>query len=41
MEETAREAARAALRGATPLPKNAYKLPMFEAVVRRTIMAAA
>ena len=40
-EETAREAASAALRDATPLPKNAYKLPMFEAVVRRTITAVA
>ncbi len=32
------EAARAALDGATPLSKNAYKLPLFEALVRRTIM---
>ena len=40
-EDTAREAARLALQGATPLPRNAYKMPMFEAVVRRTIMQAA
>jgi xanthine dehydrogenase YagS FAD-binding subunit len=40
-EETARAAARAALQGATPLRNNAYKLPIFEAVVRRTILAAA
>jgi xanthine dehydrogenase YagS FAD-binding subunit len=40
-EETARAAAKAALQGATPLANNFYKLPIFEAVVRRTIMAAA
>jgi xanthine dehydrogenase YagS FAD-binding subunit len=40
-EDTARAAARAALQGATPLRNNAYKLPVFEAVVRRTILAAA
>ena len=39
-EETARAAATAALRGATPLANNAYKLPIFEAVIRRTILAA-
>lgn len=39
-EETARAAAKAALRGATPLSQNGYKLPMFEALVRRTILAA-
>lgn len=39
-EQSAREAAAAAVQGATPLSQNAYKLPMFEAVVRRTIMAA-
>jgi xanthine dehydrogenase YagS FAD-binding subunit len=39
-EPIAREAARAALTGATPLSKNAYKLPMFEALVRRAILAA-
>ena len=37
----AREAAQAALEGATPLAKNAYKLPLFETLVRRTILAAA
>ncbi len=40
-EEAARAAARAALQGATPLSENAYKVPVFEAIVRRTILAAA
>jgi xanthine dehydrogenase YagS FAD-binding subunit len=40
-EETARAAAKAALQGATPLSNNFYKLPIFEVVVRRTILAAA
>jgi xanthine dehydrogenase YagS FAD-binding subunit len=40
-EQSAREAAKAALEGATPLSQNAYKVPIFEAVVRRTILAAA
>lgn len=40
-ESVAREAARAAVAGATPLSKNAYKVPILEAVVRRTILAAA
>ena len=39
-EQSAREAAAAAVQGATPLSGNAYKVPMFEAVVRRTILAA-
>ncbi|MFT3771852.1 MAG: FAD binding domain-containing protein [Minicystis sp.] len=39
-EEVARAAAKAALRGATPLSQNAYKVPVFEALVRRTILAA-
>ena len=39
-EATARAAAKAALKGATPLSGNAYKLPLFAAVVRRTILAA-
>lgn len=39
-EEVARAAAKAALRGATPLAHNGYKVPMFEALVRRTILAA-
>ncbi|HUI96673.1 MAG TPA: FAD binding domain-containing protein [Xanthobacteraceae bacterium] len=38
---SARAAARAALAGAMPLSKNAYKLPMFETLVRRAILAAA
>jgi xanthine dehydrogenase YagS FAD-binding subunit len=37
----AQEAARAAVAGATPLSKNAYKVPILEAVVRRTIQSAA
>jgi xanthine dehydrogenase YagS FAD-binding subunit len=37
----AREAGKAAIAGATPLPKNSYKLQVLEAVVRRTILAAA
>jgi xanthine dehydrogenase YagS FAD-binding subunit len=40
-EESARQAATAALQGATPLHSNHYKVPVFEAVVRRTILAAA
>jgi xanthine dehydrogenase YagS FAD-binding subunit len=40
-EDLARRAARAAVAGATPLSKNGYKVPVLEAVVRRTIMAAA
>jgi xanthine dehydrogenase YagS FAD-binding subunit len=39
-EDTARAAAHAALRGARPLSANAYKIPMFEAAVRRTLLAA-
>jgi len=39
-EATAREAARVALQGATPLAQNAYKVKIFEAIVRRTILAA-
>lgn len=38
--ENARGAAKATIEGATPLSDNAYKLPIFEAVVRRTILAA-
>lgn len=34
-------AARAALAGATPLAKNGGKLPLFEALVRRDVLAAA
>ena len=40
-EELARSAARAAVADATPLSKNAYKVPILEAVVRRTILSAA
>lgn len=40
-ERTAAQAAQAALDGATPLSKNAYKLPLFETLVRRTIIKAA
>ncbi|HUN95779.1 MAG TPA: FAD binding domain-containing protein [Bradyrhizobium sp.] len=40
-EGTAAQAAHAALDGATPLSKNAYKLPLFEALVRRAILKAA
>lgn len=39
-EATAAQAARAALDGATPLSKNAYKLPLFETLVRRAILKA-
>lgn len=35
------EAGRAALEGASPLAQNAYKLPLFEVLVRRTILQAA
>lgn len=37
----AARAGEAALEGATPLGKNAYKLPMVAAVVRRTLLASA
>ena len=36
----AREAAEAAVAGATPLAKNGFKVPILEAVVRRTLLAA-
>lgn len=39
--QSAAETARAAVHGATPLSQNAYKIPIFETVVRRTILAAA
>jgi len=39
-EEVARAAAKEAIVGATPMTNNAYKLPIFEAVVRRTILRA-
>jgi xanthine dehydrogenase YagS FAD-binding subunit len=40
-EDIAHSAANAAIAGAAPLSKNAYKLPIFEALVRRTILSAA
>jgi xanthine dehydrogenase YagS FAD-binding subunit len=39
--DTTRAAAREALRGASPLAENGYKVPLLEAVVRRTLLAAA
>jgi xanthine dehydrogenase YagS FAD-binding subunit len=39
-EDAARHAAKAALEGATPLTQNGYKVPVFQAIVRRTILAA-
>ena len=41
MRTLARQAAKAAVSGATPLSKNAYKVPVLEAVIRRTVLAAA
>ena len=40
-EALAREAAARAVTGATPLAKNRFKVPILEAVVRRTLLAAA
>jgi xanthine dehydrogenase YagS FAD-binding subunit len=40
-ESTARAAASAALMGASALTNNEYKLPIFETLVRRAILAAA
>jgi xanthine dehydrogenase YagS FAD-binding subunit len=40
-EQAAQIAARAALDGAIPLTKNAYKLPVFETLVRRAILSLA
>ena len=40
-ESLARAAARAAVAGVTPLSRNRYKVPVLEAVVPRTILAAA
>jgi len=39
-EPIARAAAQAAIASAMPLSKNAYKLPIFETLVRRAILAA-
>ena len=40
-EPIARAAAQAAIAGAAPLFRNAYKLPIFETLVRRALLAAA
>ncbi|HLM44732.1 MAG TPA: FAD binding domain-containing protein [Myxococcaceae bacterium] len=40
-EGLAAQAAKAAVSGATPLSKNAYKVPILEAIIRRTVLAAA
>ena len=40
-EALAAQAAKAAVSGATPLSKNAYKVPILEAIIRRTVLAAA
>jgi xanthine dehydrogenase YagS FAD-binding subunit len=40
-DETARRAAHAALAGAAPLAGNAYKVPVFESIVRKAIIEAA
>jgi xanthine dehydrogenase YagS FAD-binding subunit len=40
-DAAARNAGRAALEGASPLAHNAYKLPLFETLVRRAILDAA
>jgi xanthine dehydrogenase YagS FAD-binding subunit len=40
-EDIARKAAKQALADATPLANNSYKIPIFEAIVRRTILRAA
>ena len=40
-EPIARAAAQAAIAGAAPLSRNAYKLPIFETLVRRALLAAA
>ena len=39
-ERAAEAAANAAMQGMTPLAKNGYKLPLFRAVLRRTILTA-
>jgi len=40
-EKGARDAGDAAMQGATPLAKNAYKMPLFKALVSRAILTAA
>jgi xanthine dehydrogenase YagS FAD-binding subunit len=39
-ESVAREAGRRSVSGATPLAKNAYKLPLFETLTRRAVLKA-
>jgi xanthine dehydrogenase YagS FAD-binding subunit len=39
-ESTAREAGRQAMEGATPFEQNAYKIPLFRAIVARALLAA-
>lgn len=39
-EETAGEAARLAMEGATPLSRNSYKIPLFRAIIARTLLRA-
>ena len=39
-EKLAREAAKATLKNATPLALNGYKIPLFENVITRAILAA-
>ena len=39
--EVAAEAGKAAVEGANPLPKNAYKVPLTETLVRRTLLSLA
>jgi xanthine dehydrogenase YagS FAD-binding subunit len=39
-EPAARAAAQAALQGVKPRTRNAYKLPLFETLVRRAVLAA-
>jgi xanthine dehydrogenase YagS FAD-binding subunit len=38
-ERTAVEAGKAAMAEATPLSKNAYKVPIFETLVKRAVLA--
>ena len=37
-EQTAADSAEASMKGATPLSKNAYKVPLFKAIVKRAIL---
>lgn len=37
-EQSAEESAEASMKGATPLSKNAYKVPLFKAIVKRAIL---